>query len=182
VQKDNGKGTIFGKETGGWLSGSLFATKTFLRSPQAKTFQEVWTVALAGTLEYGGCGTWVFDIETGGLYGYIISGSPEAGMAYVIPAEQIYYDISQRLGTEDIQLFMGPQPRFTLKNQLIEKPIHEVVREALQLQETYMLNEVIVGDKARLKAANQMLWNELQMSQASSSSQSADFENSPIRE
>lgn len=74
----------------GAISGKLSGTPSFLRLPYQKTFQEVWTVRLAGPLAKGDCGSWVVDSESGDVYGHLIAGNPESGIAYIVPAYQVY--------------------------------------------------------------------------------------------
>jgi hypothetical protein len=90
----------------GRLSGRLSGTPTYMQSAQSKSFQEVWTVRLNGRLAKGDCGSWVFDSKTGELYGHIVAGSPDTGIAYVIPANQVFKDIRNRLGG-DVELVTG---------------------------------------------------------------------------
>jgi hypothetical protein len=61
-----------------------------LKLPHSHDFQEVWTVRLAGCLEEGDCGSLVVDASTGDIYGQIVAGCPESGVAYIIPAHRIY--------------------------------------------------------------------------------------------
>jgi peptide-N4-(N-acetyl-beta-glucosaminyl)asparagine amidase len=90
----------------GRLSGRLCGTPTYMRVAQSKSFQEVWTVRLNGRLAKGDCGSWVSDSRTGELYGHIVAGSPDTGVAYVIPANQVFKDIRRRLGG-DVELVTG---------------------------------------------------------------------------
>jgi hypothetical protein len=46
----------------------------------------------------GDCGTWVIDFHTGDLLGHLVSGYNQSEIAYVMPAEQIFRDINDRLG------------------------------------------------------------------------------------
>jgi hypothetical protein len=52
----------------------------------------------------GDCGSWVFDLMTGDIYGHIVSGFPGTGTAYIVPASQIFQDIRRRLG-KSVELF-----------------------------------------------------------------------------
>jgi peptide-N4-(N-acetyl-beta-glucosaminyl)asparagine amidase len=84
----------------GLLGGTLSGTPSFLRLPHSKDFQEVWTVRLAGCLEEGDCGSLVVDASTGDIYGHIVAGSPESGVAYIIPAYHIYDHLKQNFDPE----------------------------------------------------------------------------------
>jgi peptide-N4-(N-acetyl-beta-glucosaminyl)asparagine amidase len=90
----------------GRLGGRLCGTPTYMRLAQSKSFQEVWTVRLNGRLAKGDCGSWIFDSKTGELYGHIVAGSPDTGVAYIIPANQVFKDITRRLGG-DVELVKG---------------------------------------------------------------------------
>ena len=52
----------------------------------------------------GDCGSWVFDLKTGDIYGHIVSGFPGTGTAYIVPASQIFQDIRRSLG-KSVELF-----------------------------------------------------------------------------
>lgn len=49
-------------------------------------------------IERGDAGAWVVDPDSGDLYGHIIAGCPESGIAYIIPAYRIFNDIREQLG------------------------------------------------------------------------------------
>lgn len=60
---------------------------------------------------------WVVDTVTGCLYGHIVAGIPEAGIAYIIPAYMTFQDIEERMGApvELVSKFSdGMQPVFEL--------------------------------------------------------------------
>ncbi|KAH0541248.1 hypothetical protein FGG08_004253 [Glutinoglossum americanum] len=84
----------------GLLRGRLSGTPSFMRSSRSKSFQEVWTARLNGRLARGDCGSWITDAQTGELYGHIVAGSPDTGVAFIIPAYQVFDDINKRLGGE----------------------------------------------------------------------------------
>lgn len=52
----------------------------------------------------GDCGSWVFNKETGDVYGHVVSGYPSTGTAYIVPSVQIFEDIQHRTG-KPIELF-----------------------------------------------------------------------------
>jgi hypothetical protein len=72
--------------SGSLLKGTISGTPTYKNTPGSSRFQELWTVRLDGKLEEGDCGSWVVDPESGDLFGYIVAGSPEPGVAYIISA------------------------------------------------------------------------------------------------
>ncbi|CZR58947.1 uncharacterized protein PAC_08839 [Phialocephala subalpina] len=50
----------------------------------------------------GDSGSWVIDKFTGDLYGHIIAGVPESGVAYILPANKTFRDIEEVLGPIDL--------------------------------------------------------------------------------
>jgi hypothetical protein len=84
----------------GLIKGALSGTPTFMKTPSSSTIQELWTVQLRGELATGDCGSWVVDSKNGDLLGHIVAGSPATGVAYIIPAYEIFEDLKQRFGEE----------------------------------------------------------------------------------
>ncbi|KAH7364784.1 hypothetical protein BKA65DRAFT_144371 [Rhexocercosporidium sp. MPI-PUGE-AT-0058] len=84
----------------GILEGTLSGTTSYRNQPGSTKFQEIWTVRLVGQLTEGDCGSWVVDSITGDLFGHIIAGSPKSGVAYVLPAQQIFDDAPNRYGLQ----------------------------------------------------------------------------------
>lgn len=80
------------------LAGRLMANSSFITSTAGHAAQELWTVQLYGILEAGDCGMWVVDAQSRELYGHIVAGSPGTGMAYLIPAYQVFDDARRHLG------------------------------------------------------------------------------------
>lgn len=52
----------------------------------------------------GDCGSWVFNKETGDVYGHVVSGYPSTGTAYIMPSVEIFQNIQHRIG-KPIYLF-----------------------------------------------------------------------------
>ena len=46
----------------------------------------------------GDSGSWVIDAVTGDLYGHIVAGVPETGLAYIVPAVKTFEDIEKCMG------------------------------------------------------------------------------------
>jgi hypothetical protein len=69
----------------------------------------------------GDCGSWVFDLKTGDIYGHIVSGFPGTGTAYIVPASQIFQNIQRSLG-KSVELF---NPVSRLATNLWEKEVQE---------------------------------------------------------
>lgn len=84
----------------GKLQGTISGTPTYSNRPGSKAFQKLWTVRLSGKLEVGDCGSWVLESHTGMLLGHIVAGSPESGVAYILPAQQIFDDALGRYGLD----------------------------------------------------------------------------------
>lgn len=45
----------------------------------------------------GDCGSWVVNSETGDLYGLVVSGYPNTGIAYIIPARDVFDEMQRKL-------------------------------------------------------------------------------------
>ncbi|KAF2468726.1 uncharacterized protein BDR25DRAFT_264570 [Lindgomyces ingoldianus] len=81
----------------GYLQGWMSGTPSYMRLPNARSYQEVYSVQLNGPLDKGDCGSWVVDRESGTFRGHIVAGSPGSGTAYIIPSHKIFDDIEKRL-------------------------------------------------------------------------------------
>ncbi|RDL37396.1 uncharacterized protein BP5553_04829 [Venustampulla echinocandica] len=95
----------------GFLSGTMCATASYMRLPNQRTLQELYLVHLDGKLANGDCGSCVIDQNAGHLYGHIVAGNMGTGLAYIVPAMQVFKDISDRLG--DVALVPGVKPKRT---------------------------------------------------------------------
>lgn len=96
TRPDHNTEVLAATASNGALKGTLSGTPTFMKTQSSNSFQEVWTVRLVGSLKTGDCGSWVVNLETGDLFGHIIAESLETGVAYIIPAYQIFADIKAR--------------------------------------------------------------------------------------
>jgi hypothetical protein len=81
----------------GVTCGTLCSTPTYMRTPNARTYQETYAVRIGKSLANGDCGSCVFDARSGGLCGHIVAGSLSLGVAYIIPAYQVFEDLRQHL-------------------------------------------------------------------------------------
>ncbi|KAH8586937.1 hypothetical protein B0O99DRAFT_41432 [Bisporella sp. PMI_857] len=89
----------------GIVEGTLSAVTSFTINSKAHTFQSLLTVRrLVGKFSDGDCGSWVFDMETGDVYGHVVSGYPGTETAYIVPSLQIFQDIQHRVG-KPVELF-----------------------------------------------------------------------------
>lgn len=116
--------------------GIMSGASSFAKPPGCKIFQELWQVSrldgefgefsamsrpqspenpLTQTVN-GDCGTWVLDFDTGNLLGHIISGYSGSQLAYVVPAQQVFRDINDRVGRE-VDLPTPSKGYFPVKNQ-----------------------------------------------------------------
>lgn len=82
----------------GWLS----QKPSYMRLPNSKISQQVYTVRLDAALQKGDSGAWVLGLDSGFLYGHIVAGSPGSGIAYIVPSGQIFDEIEQRLGQRPV--------------------------------------------------------------------------------
>lgn len=82
------------------LRGIISGTPTYSNRPGSSKFQELWTARFDGKLADGDCGTWVIDAVTGNLFGHIVAGSPDSGVAYIVPAFRVFEDARARFGLE----------------------------------------------------------------------------------
>ncbi|KAM3069497.1 Protein png1 [Clarireedia jacksonii] len=76
----------------GLLKGTVSGTPSFIIQRGSTRQNELWTVRLDGKLAEGDCGSWVVEAESGNLFGHIVSGCPESGVAYIVPAYMILAD------------------------------------------------------------------------------------------
>jgi hypothetical protein len=84
----------------GLLKGTLCGTPSFIIRQGSTRQRELWTVRLDGRLYGGDCGSWVVEARSGDLLGHIVSGCPETGVAYVVPAYLVLEDAKTRFGLE----------------------------------------------------------------------------------
>lgn len=79
----------------GLVRGYIDSTPAFIRAPNTSRYQEVYSVKFESALALGDCGSWVVNAESHTLYGHVITGSPEDGLAYIVPAYQVFEDLGQ---------------------------------------------------------------------------------------
>lgn len=78
------------------VPGTLSGTPTYLTAREGRKTQELWSVQMNGSLSVGDCGSLIINQNTAELEGHIIAGSPQTGMALIVPAHQIFNDLQQR--------------------------------------------------------------------------------------
>ncbi|KAI9643502.1 hypothetical protein NHQ30_008121 [Ciborinia camelliae] len=81
----------------GVISGRSSGVPSYIQIPGFSTSRELWTVRLNGKLRPGDSGSLVADVENSNMLGHIISGSPESGVAYIIPMYHILRDIRSHI-------------------------------------------------------------------------------------
>lgn len=81
----------------GSVHGTFAPASSFMRTPGADRFQEIYHVILETPLVEGDCGAWVCDRETHKLYGHVVAGSPGTGLACIVPAYQVFGDVERLL-------------------------------------------------------------------------------------
>ncbi|KAF4626101.1 hypothetical protein G7Y89_g12059 [Cudoniella acicularis] len=92
----------------GVIAGELSGVSSFTIGAGTRGFQQLLVVRrLVGHFVDGDYGSWVFDQQTGVVYGHIVPGYPGTGTAYVVPSVQIFQDIQRRLG-KSVELFVPP--------------------------------------------------------------------------
>ncbi|KAK3314589.1 hypothetical protein B0H66DRAFT_315761 [Apodospora peruviana] len=83
----------------GVVTGRLSATASYMHLPGQRAFQELYLVQLEKELSEGDCGAPIIDQTSGEFYGLIVAGTPGTGFGYVVPATQVFSDISRTLST-----------------------------------------------------------------------------------
>lgn len=104
------------------LTGRLMATPSFITSGASHQTQELWTVQLYGILESGDCGMWVVDAQSRELYGHVVAGSPNTGVAYIIPAYQVFDDAKRHLGRINL-----PSPPSRVISSLLKQALRKLL-------------------------------------------------------
>lgn len=90
----------------GIIYGILRPEISYIRLPYSDGIQKVYTVYLNGNVTQGDCGSGIINAKTGDFLGHIIAGTPDSGVALIVPATDVFRDLQSRLGGE-IALFMG---------------------------------------------------------------------------
>lgn len=106
----------------GTLRGTLSGTPTYQIVAGSQTTKELWTVRLHGTLTKGDCGSWVVDEESGDLVGHVVAGSPQSGVAYIVPACHVFQDAKKKFRLHLKPLSTWHFDRGSAKPDLSHKP------------------------------------------------------------
>lgn len=80
------------------ITGRLSRTPSFMTSMVHRVTQELWTVVFDRGLARGDCGSIVTDLTAKEYIGHIVAGSLLSGSALIIPASDVFDDISSRSG------------------------------------------------------------------------------------
>ncbi|KAK4444180.1 hypothetical protein QBC34DRAFT_415596 [Podospora aff. communis PSN243] len=84
---------------GGPSTGVLIPGATYFRARGHRSFQKLYAVQLDSTRVFeGDCGSVVIG-EAGELYGHIVRGCPGTTLAYMVPATEVFADITARRKT-----------------------------------------------------------------------------------
>ncbi|KAH8653129.1 hypothetical protein BGZ60DRAFT_419593 [Tricladium varicosporioides] len=78
--------------------GILSPSTTMMRLTPSSKFKKVLTVRFDDVLAKGDSGSWVLDALSGDLYGHIVAGIPESGLAYILPAQKTFQEIEELMG------------------------------------------------------------------------------------
>ncbi|KAF4632425.1 hypothetical protein G7Y89_g5690 [Cudoniella acicularis] len=138
----------------GLIEGRLSGVTSFAINSNSHTFQSLLTVRrLVGKFSDGDCGSWVFDKETGDVYGHVVSGYSETGTAYIVPSVQIFQDIQHRVG-KPVELFVhaaskardkiSETPKFTIRGAVV----HDIdtPRSRRRLTNTYVHADMFASE------------------------------------
>ncbi|RDW60708.1 hypothetical protein BP6252_12091 [Coleophoma cylindrospora] len=83
--------------SGRTMTGIQCGSSTFLKMKHSRSFEEVWTVELQGSLETGDSGSWIIERDTAKVSGHVVAGDVDSGLAYVMPASLTFNDIQSQL-------------------------------------------------------------------------------------
>ncbi|RDW91550.1 hypothetical protein BP5796_02715 [Coleophoma crateriformis] len=83
--------------SGRTMLGIQCGSSTFLKMKHSRSFEEVWTVELQGSLATGDSGSWIIEKNTAKVSGHIVAGDVVSGLAYVMPASLTFNDIQSQL-------------------------------------------------------------------------------------
>ena len=93
---------------GGPSRGVMIPGATFVRGRGLRSFQKLYAIQLDDTHVYeGDCGSVVIG-EAGELYGHIVRGCPGTSIAYMVPATEVFADLSARRQA-NVSLAVTPQ-------------------------------------------------------------------------
>ncbi|KAK1482880.1 hypothetical protein CABS01_02616 [Colletotrichum abscissum] len=78
-------------------TGDLPPGTTLFKRTGLNSFQHLQIVRLIGSnFVFGDSGGAVLDQESGAFYGHVVSGSPGTGIGYLVPATEVFQDLSSR--------------------------------------------------------------------------------------
>ncbi|KAJ2982923.1 hypothetical protein NQ176_g1057 [Zarea fungicola] len=88
------------------VEGQITATPSYTRLPGHDSLQQVYPILLDKRLSNGDCGAAVVGKDNCHLYGHIVAGGSGTGIAYIVPASEVFEDLKTRLGP-----VMEPRPQ-----------------------------------------------------------------------
>lgn len=83
--------------SGGHMTGLMDGMPSPVYLPNNNKPRDLFEVQFDAPLEQGDCGSWVLDAETRALYGHIVAGCEQEGLAYIMPANDVVADVINRL-------------------------------------------------------------------------------------
>lgn len=83
----------------GAIPGTLCMAPSYLLTPVSTTYCETRFARFEAPLEEGDSGSWVVHKLWGDLFGHIVAGSPQKGMAVVVPFSAVFSDIEATMGS-----------------------------------------------------------------------------------
>lgn len=82
----------------GAIRGTLYMAPSYMLTPGSTSYCETRFARFESPLEEGDSGSWVINELWGYLFGHIVAGSPQRGMAVVVPFSAIFADIEATMG------------------------------------------------------------------------------------
>lgn len=83
----------------GAIPGTLCMAPSYLLTPGSTVYCETRFARFEAPLEEGDSGAWVVHQLWGDVFGHIVAGSPQIGMAVVVPFSAVFSDIEARMGS-----------------------------------------------------------------------------------
>lgn len=82
----------------GAIPGTLCTAPSYMLTPWSTSYCETRFAKFEAPLEEGDSGSWVINKVYGNLLGHIVAGSPQKGMAVVVPFSAVFSDIKASMG------------------------------------------------------------------------------------
>lgn len=82
----------------GAIPGTMCPAPSYVLTPWSTSYCKTRFAKFEASLEEGDSGSWVINKVNGDLLGYIVAGSPQKGMAVVVPFSAVFSDIRVSMG------------------------------------------------------------------------------------